>query len=61
MDMETGFQIAKLVYKAKQGKLTEEEQAVLEEWMAEGEGRRRLVERICGEEYWEGQWAEHHA
>ena len=52
---------AKLVYKAKQGKLTEDEQAVLEEWMAEGEGRRRLVERICGEEYWEGQWAEHHA
>lgn len=61
MDMKTGFQIAKLVYKAKQGKLTEEEQAVLEEWMAEGEGRRRLVERICGEEYWEGQWVEHHA
>ena len=59
--MKTGFQIAKLVYKAKQGKLTEEEQAVLEEWMAEGEGRRWLVERICGEEYWEGQWAEHHA
>ena len=59
--MKTGFQIAKLVYKAKQGKLTEEEQAVLEEWMAEGEGHRRLVERICGEEYWEGQWAEHHA
>lgn len=61
MDMKTGFQIAKLVYKAKQGKLTEDEQAVLEEWMAEDEGRRRLVERICGEEYWEGQWVEHHA
>ena len=36
--MKTGFQIAKLVYKAKQGKLTEDEQAVLEEWMAEGGG-----------------------
>ena len=29
--------------------------------MVEGEGHRRLVERICGEEYWETQWAEHHA
>lgn len=58
--MKHSFQIARIIYKAKLGGLSDEEREVLEKWLETGEGHRRLFEEVCREDYLEERRKVHH-
>ena len=58
--MKHSFQIARIIYKAKLGRLSDEEREVLEKWLETGEGHRRLFEEACREDYLEERRKVHH-